>query len=250
MKRMFKKLIYKLCLLRNKLISRDDFNWKKYHKNYYNQIKRNEKEYTLKLSDDFSIIKGNLEFHCNPPLDKNHELLYQIIFDLNPSSVFEVGCGNGDHMYNILKILPNVRIIGCDLLPKQLDFLNERNPELKGKTFVEDITKNHIPTTELVYTQAVLMHIQKGNRHLDALRNIFYGSSKYIVLMENWSRHNFYSDIKKISNESSFIWDDLYIYKADNGKQIVMVLSKVPIINKRLNYIKIKNNKEMLKYLP
>ena len=242
---MFKKIIYGLCLLRNKLISRDDFTWKRYHKNYYDQIKRNEKDYTLKLSDDFEIVNGKLKFNCNPLLNKNHELLYQIIHDLNPVSIFEVGCGNGDHMYNILKIMLYVDIGGCDLLSNQLKFLNERNPELKDKTFVLDITKNPVFSHELVYTQAVLMHIQKDNRHLDALRNLFRSSGKYIVLMENWTRHNFYNDIKKISNESSFHWDNLYIYKVDNGKQIAMVLSKVPIAN----YVKLKSNEEMLKYL-
>jgi trans-aconitate methyltransferase len=242
---MFKKIIYGLCLLRNKLISRDDFTWKRYHKNYYDQIKRNEKDYTLKLTDDFEIVNGKLKFNCNPPLNKNHELLYQIIHDLNPVSIFEVGCGNGDHMYNILKIMPYVDIGGCDLLSNQLKFLNERNPGLKDKTFVLDITKNPVFSHELIYTQAVLMHIQKDNRHLDALRNLFRSSGKYIVLIENWSRHNFYDDIINISNELSFPWNNLYIYKVDNGKQIAMVLSKVPIAN----YVELKSNDEMLKYL-
>ncbi len=248
---MFKKLIYQLCLLRNKIISRDDFVWKRYHKNYYNQIKELEKKNTLKLSDDFKILDdGELKFNCNPPLIDNAELLYQIIYDLNPQSIFEVGCGGGDHMYNILKIIPNVNINGCDLLQKQLDFLNERNPELKGKTFVKDITTNYIPfSDELVYTQAVLMHIQKDNRHIDALRNLFKSSSKYVVLMENWSRHNFYDDVLDISNEQLFSWDNLYIYKVDNGKQIAMVLSQVPIVNKKLNYVELKSNEEILKYL-
>jgi len=242
---MFKKLIYNLCLLRNKIISRDDFTWKRYHKNYYNQIKESEKDYTLRLSNDFKINDGNLEFYCNPPLNKNHELLYQIIFDLNPVSIFEVGCGNGDHLYNLLKIMPEASIRGCDLLLKQLDFLNKRNPELKNKTFSHDITQSPIFKSQLVYTQAVLMHIQKGDRHLDALRNLFLSSDKYIVLMENWSRHNFYDDVKNISNEQSFPWDNLYIYKVDNGKQIALVLSRVPINN----YAELKSNEEMLKYL-
>lgn len=246
---MFKKLIYNLCLLRNKIIPKDDFNWKRYHKNYYDQIKRNEKDYTLKLTDDFMIVNGKLRFYCEPPLNNNAELLYQIIHDLNPKSICEVGCGGGDHMYNILKIMPDVNIMGCDLLPKQLEFLNERNPELKDKTFVNDITINSPPQHELVYTQAVIMHIQKGNRHIDALKNLFYSSNKYIVLMENWNRHNFYNDIKTISNEQLFPWDSLYIYKVDNGKQIAIVLSKVPLVNKNLHYIELKSNEWMLKYL-
>ena len=246
---MFKTIIYKLCQLRNKIISRDDFTWKKYHKNYYDQIKRNEEDHTLKLSNDFEVTDDKVKFSCNPPLNKNHEILYQVIYDLNPKSVFEVGCGNGDHLYNLKKIMSNLKIGGCDLLPKQLDFLNKRNPELKDKTFVHDITKNPVPKSELIFTQAVIMHIQKGDRHIDALRNLIQSSDKYIVLMENWGRHNFYDDIIKLYISDEFPWGDLYLYKFDNGKQIIMVLSEVPIKNKKLNYAELKNNKEMLKYL-
>ena len=247
---MFKKLTYNLCLLRNKLISRDDFAWNRYHKNYYNQIKESEKHHTLKLSNDFEIMDGKLEFFCDPSLNKNHELLYQVVYDLNPKSIFEVGCGNGDHMINLKKIMPKVNIEGCDLLPMQLNFLDERNPVLASKTFVKDITKSSLNSQyELLYTQAVIMHIQKGDRHLDALRNMFKSSSEYIILMENWSRHNFYEDIKNISNELLFPWDNLYIYKVDNGKQVIMVLSQNPIVSKKLNYIKLKSNEDMLKYL-
>ncbi len=145
---MFKKLIQGLCLIRNKLIQRDDFAWSRYHKNYAEQLKRNEEDYTLKLTNDFIFPKEKLEFICNPPLNKNAELLYQVIYDLNPESIFEVGCGGGDHMYNLQKIMPNADIKGSDLLQKQLDFLNQRSPELKGKTFVHDITTNSIDSIE------------------------------------------------------------------------------------------------------
>ena len=43
--------------------------------------------------------------------------------------------------------------------------------------------------------------------------------------------------------------EGLTYYKVDNGKQIVMVLSKVPIKDKKLNYVELKSNEEMLKYL-
>jgi len=247
---MFKKIIYQLCLLRNKLISKDDFTWKRYHKNYSEQLKRNEKDHTLKLSNDFEKIDGELKFYCNPPLNRNAELLYKVVNDLNPSSIFEIGCGGGDHLYNLQKILPDIEIKGCDLLQKQLDFLNERSPELKDKTFVHDITKTPVPLFyELLYTQAVIMHIQKNDNHMEALKNLFMSSTDYIILMENWTRHNFYEDIKTISKERFFPWNNLFIYKVDDGKQIIMVLSDGPIKDKKLNYVELKSNEEMLKYL-
>lgn len=248
---MFKKVIYNFCVLRNKVIDKDDFAWKRYHKNYHNQIKKSEETSTLKLSDDFEIIEGDLKFNCNPPLLDNHELIYKIIYDLFPSSISEVGCGCGDHLFNLQRIMPNAKINGCDLLQKQLDLLNERNPELKDKTLVNDITKKTIPKSDLVFTQAVIMHIQKGKRHINALINLIESSSKYVVLMENWSRHNFVEDIKGISKglKTLGLEEKIYLYKVDNGKQIAIVISKIPINNKKLNYVELTNNEEMLKYL-
>jgi len=247
---MFNKIIHKLCQLRNKIIDKDDFNWDNYHNNYSNQLKNSEDEVTQKLKqNEFEVINGKLKFNCNPPLNYNAELLYKVIYDLNPNTIFEVGCGGGDHMYNLLKIMPEKDIKGSDLLPKQLEFLEERSPELKGKTYVNDITLGPVPINELVYTQAVTMHIQKGDRHLDALINMFKASTKYVILMENWERHNYYEDIKNLSIGEDFPWDRLYIYKVDNGKQIAMVLSKDPIKNKELNYVELTSDREMLKYL-
>jgi len=243
---MFKKIIHKLCQLRNKIIDKDDFNWKKYHINYYNQLEKSKEDYTQILSNEFKITDGKLEFFCDPPLTDNAELLYQIIYDLNPKSILEVGCGGGDHMANLLKIMPEVDISGSDLLPKQLRYLEKRNPELKGRTFVNDITKEFVLKAELIFTQAVIMHIQKSNRHLNALKNLINASTKYVVLMENWTRHNFYEDIENISLG---LKEDLHIYKVDNGKQIIMVISKVPIVDKKLNYVKLESDEEMLKYL-
>jgi SAM-dependent methyltransferase len=260
-KKIFKKIAYKIYLLRNKLINRDDFNWSKYHKNYENQINETEKEYTLRLSkEDFKIINKRLEIkNVFPPIHPNHELLYKIIYDLQPNSILEIGCGNGDHLSNLKKIMPHNKIkwLGCDLLIKQLYFLNRRNPDLKkiSKIFVHDITISPIPKEilklgkpDLTYTQAVIMHIQKKNNHLNALRNLFYSSNNYIVLMENWTRHNFYEDILKISKEKTFPWEKLYIYKVDNGKRVALVLSKNLLKNKSLKYNLIKDNNELLRY--
>ena len=127
---MLNQIIYHLCLLRNMFLDRDDFVWKRYHKDYANQIKECEKENTLKLSNkDFNVDEDRLEFYCHPSLHKNAELLYRIIHDLKPVSVSEIGCGGGDHMYNIKKIMPKIKISGSDLLQKQLDFLKEQEDQ-------------------------------------------------------------------------------------------------------------------------
>lgn len=256
---MIKKLI-KRCLpekalesyynFKVKIMNTDDFEWSEYNKEYSRQISEIEKENTLILPDGkYSIVNGKIVL--NPsflPLHPNHKLLYETIYDLKPRSILEVGCGGGDHVANIKKILPETDINGCDLLEDQLRFLRYRHPELKtsANLFVHDITVSPPNiAVDLVYTQAVIMHIQKNNRHLNALRNMFNASKKYIVLMENWSRHNFYNDIRKISEEPDFPWKSVHMYTNDDGNQILMIISNTVLEG----FNELNNEKELLKYL-
>lgn len=170
--------------------NKDDFEWSKYNKEYSRQISKIETENTLILPNGkYSIVEGKIVLEPSLlPLHPNHKILYETIYDLNPSSLLEVGFGCGDHLYNIQKILPKTEFNCCDLLEDQMRFLLARHPELKTKAnlFVHDITLSPLNIkVDLVYTQAVIMHIQRDDNHLSALRNMFKASKKYIVLMEN-----------------------------------------------------------------
>lgn len=254
-KRMIKRHLSKKALdilykFKSRIQNKDDFEWSEYNKKYCKQISEVEKENTLILPEGkYSIVEGKIVLEpFLLPLHPNHKLLYETIYDLKPGSLLEVGCGCGDHLANIQKVLPETKISGCDLLEKQMKFLLSRHPELKttANLFVHDITIS-APNTkvDLVYTQAVIMHIHRDNRHLNALRNMFHTSKKYIVLMENWSRHNFYNDVRKISTEPGFPWESIYFYVNDDGHQILMVISDTVLEG----YKEVHNNKELLKYL-
>lgn len=229
----------------------DDFNWSKYYdEEYSKQISELEKEYTFILPDGkYSIINGKITL--NPgllPLNDNHKVLYETIYALKPNSVLEVGCGCGDHLANIKKLLSKTELYGSDLLQEQLEFLFQRHPELKNQAHlsIEDIT---IPSlkrvkVDLVFTQAVLMHIQRYKHYLSSLKNIFNSSKRFVVLMENWTRHNFVEDIKRVSKLSDFAWENVYFYTNDTGKQILLILSSRPLNG----FEELKNDKELLKY--
>jgi len=87
------------------------------------------------------------------------------------------------------------------------------------------------------------MHIRRGNRHIRALKNMF-NISDYVVLMENWTTHNFFDDIARMSQERDFPWPELNIYENDSGEQILMILSRKEL--KAFNPLG--NNQELLKY--
>ena len=245
-----KRAVDILRKVKKRIQNKDDFKWSGYNREYSKQISEVEKENTLILPEGkYSIAEGKIVLESSLlPLHPNHKLLYETIYDLKPGSLLEVGSGCGDHLANIQKILPKIEISGCDLLEDQMRFLLSRHPELKtnANLFVHDITL--FPPSikvDLVYTQAVIMHIQRNNRHLNALRNMFHASKKYIVLMENWSEHKFYNDITKISREPGFPWENIYLYVNDDGKQILMVISNTVLEG----YKELHNNKELLKYL-
>jgi len=228
----------------------DDFKWSEYSKDYSKQVSDVEKEYTLILPEGkYSIVEKKIVLEPSLlPLHPNQKLLYETIYALKPSSLLEVGCGSGDHLVNIQKILPETKINGSDLLDDQIKFLQSRHPELKNKAnlFVHDITISPPNIkVDLVYTQAVLMHIQRNNSYLNALKNIFYASKKYVVLMENWSTHNFYKDLRKVSKQPDFPWKNVYIYTNDDGKQILLVISNTILEG----YKELHSNRELLKYL-
>lgn len=199
--------------LYDKLNNKDDFEWSEYTKTYTEQLYGVElKENTLILPDGKYSIDGRGKIVLDSsllPLHPNHKLIYETIYHLKPDSVLEIGFGAGDHLANIQKILPHIKISGCELLESQMKLALLRHPELKSSAHLclHDITTSHAPhKADLVFTQAVIMHIQKDGRHLNALRNIFHASKKYVLLMENYGRHNFYDDIRKISKEPNFPW--------------------------------------------
>jgi len=250
---MINKLIKGCCLKAGefhskfKRLYKDDYNWSQYNKIYAKQISEVEKEHTLILPDrKYSIVEGKIVLEPSLlPLHPVHRLLYETIYELKPCSLLEVGSGCGDHLANIQKILPDTEINGCDLLEDQMRFLSARHPELKTDTnlFVHDITISPPNiSVDLVYTQAVIMHIHGKKRHLKALRNIFQSSKKYIDLIENWGEHNFYDDIYNISKEPDFPWDACKIYGKDNGKNILIVISNTVL----RGYNELHNNKELL----
>ena len=229
----------------------DDFDWSSYNElEYSKQVYDLEKSYTFVLPDGgYHIESGKIILKDGLlPLNENHEALYEAIIKLKPESVLEVGFGGGDHLVNINKLIPFLKLYGVDLLEKQLEFLKKRHPKLtqKARLIIRDISLSPVKEVkaDLVYTQAVIMHIQRHKSYLSALKNIFYSSKKYIVLQENWTRHKFFNDIKKVSKDKDFPWKGIYFYVHDTGKQVALVLSSI-----KLNGFKeINNNEELLKY--
>ncbi len=214
----------------------DDFNWQTYNEEYRQQLLDGVKRYTSKLSSgDYLLVNNVLTKRSDilplPP----HRLLYETIMLLKPSKVMEVGCGGGDHLYNLGILAPEIETLGLDRAEAQLAFARERSGDVAGNIQQFDITmpfSNKLPSVDIAYTIAVLMHIQTGNGHLVALANMFGLASKQVVLMENWTRHPFLDDIKHLFSQGMIPWHEIHFYQRrlpEYQHRTLMVVSASPL---------------------
>ena len=216
---------------------RDDFDWNTYHDHYKAELAEIQKVHTLKLSPgDYVFCNGNLRLQGSIlPLHPNHRLLYETILLLLPKSVMEGGCGGGDHLYNLMILSPQIELYGCDLSSELLALLRQRSPQLKADVRQWDITLPHstqLPIVDVCFTQTVIMHIKTGNGHLVALANLFKIATKQVVLMENWTQHNFLSDIQMLWDKKMIPWSDLFCYYRNSpeyNRPHLMVVSATKI---------------------
>jgi len=234
----------------------DDFDWEKYPNYYKEELKSVAREHTLVISNkNFEFVDRMLIKHNQSAKDlhPNHDVLYRAVLTLSPNSVLEVGCGGGDHLANINQLDPTIKILGVDRSHAQLKTFKERHPALFSIASVSDITekKCDIEIVELVFTQAVLMHIsEKDGRFQTAMDNIFFTAQNFVVLVENWSQHDFLSEIKRIQTENSeWLKSCVYFIKHDkNSFSSALIVSKneIPGLMKLDSYDQLLSGRSIL----
>lgn len=224
---------------------KDDFDWNQYHLIYKEElISTSRVANILPKPNDFIFKNNKLEAAEKSilPLLEGHHLLYEIILSLNPTSILEVGCGGGDHLRNLSLFKPELRLNGVDRSEKQLETLRSRHPHLQAHLQVQDMTISglKLQPVDIVYTQAVLMHISEGsNRFKNVLDNMFNTAQKQIVLVENWTHHNFMEAVQNViaTNKN---WEHAkiyYTYRSVAPNFRALVISKVDLPYEKLtNY--------------
>lgn len=211
---MFKRLFYK-----NRRFYDDDFDWDNYTSDSYaRRIKRDiENKFVTKVDPD--QVEVDFAAGCvrlkGASMHPNHQLLLDALAYLQPKSVHEVGCGGGDHVSNIMRLFPDCAVSGGDRGIAQLEMAANRHPEIQGKLGLQDITmpySNLWPQVDLVYSQAVIMHIHTAVSHLVALSNMFRCAAKHVLLIENVQCHNFVQDILALRDGGHLPWQDIQLY--------------------------------------
>jgi hypothetical protein len=214
---------------------RDDFDWTKYPRHYREELKSVSRKHTLNVGvGEFNLVHGEIILDTNAkPLHPNHRLLYEVVIALNPNSMREIGFGAGDHLSNLSNMLPGSKLFGIDRSMEQLNTLRVRHPKLQAKLSVTDITDRQIEleAVDLSFTQAVLMHISELNdRYLSAIENILDSTLNHIVLMENWTQHDYIGSIRQLIVSKSN-WQNAKLYfkvSSENPNVRCLIVSKLP----------------------
>lgn len=152
---------------------KDDYEWQTEYPNYHywqtNDIV-NIQNMDFELSDNSEVVDGKI---VNHKLHENQVLLFETILKLQPKSVFEVGCGYCNHLISIKKLLPDVKIAGCDIGKRQLVAARIRYPQIKDFDiqccdFLDYKIKEKF---DVVYSNAVLMHMstEKATKCLEKM---------------------------------------------------------------------------------
>lgn len=214
----------------------DDFDWESYTADSYERRLKGDIESQFKAITD----EGDLEFDAatgrvevrDGALHPNVQLILETIGRLRPASVHEVGCGGGDHIAHAGLLFPDIHVTGGDRGATQLDLAVARHPQLMGHVGIQDITmpySDHWPRAELVYSQAVIMHIHTAVSHFVALANMVRQAGKYVLLVENSQCHNFVQDLKALAEGGHLAWDKthLYLVEGSTGARGILVSRQV-----------------------
>lgn len=246
------KFVDKLKFPSSSNAKRDMFNWKRYNLHYRGELKEIAKTITLTLKpNDYSFVNSKLVKTNKDikPLHENWRLLYETILQLKPRSVFEMGCGNGMHLNNIQTLSPEIKLSGIDRDEKQIKFLREAHSQLNANLLMADATElfpdNFLPSADLSFTQAVIMHIHEDDKHKIALANLFNTAKKYVILVERWKNHSYIKDIKDLLNKKIIKWDKINFYYKDYPDSNTLCL--IICSPEQLNYPTLSDDKELPK---
>ncbi len=187
----------------------DNRNWNAYPLEYADQIRELREEYDLLVYAFTYDDNNDLVFRDN--LHTNWMDLYNTIYKLGPKTIYEVGCGSGQHLANMQKILPDTVVSGCDINSEQTKFgrdVLKIDAKIYDNVKTLDFAWTTVPKTlgqtyDVVYSQAVLMHLSHSNA-LACLKNMLKISNKHVILIENPDDHDYNSMLNTLHETEGF----------------------------------------------
>ena len=211
----FDRLVRPFRILANRLLPKkvlSDFNWTNYTSFDY------EPQITSLELDGYELLLSDIQIENFKSTDEDisdvhapHILLYKTCLGLSPKSIFEVGAGAGYHLINLSRLMTEAEVLGIDLLTTQVALGLRLFPEYKA--LLNDISFGDFTdkatllkyrnNPEVVFTQAVTMHLPY-RKAKQMVINMIQFSSSYVILVENiFDTHDYQKLLKDVSKESS-----------------------------------------------
>lgn len=227
----------------------DDFSWDTYTRDsYYQQLTQEiEAGYTTQLSKvPFSVRDGKIELPEDvKPIHPKHLVIYKAVLALTPDSLFEFGFGGGDQLANFRVLLPRAELGGVDIGDTQRQLALQRNereltdPDAPVWLDIRDMTLANAADdladrAEFVYCQAVLMHIHGADRHRRFIANMWKVSRRYVMIVENWARHDYVEDLQSLFPSTT-------LYVVEHGGVTGLLLDK----QNALPYASVQTDKQL-----
>ena len=164
----------------------DDFEWQnQYPAAHAAQTKQIEEDLLFELPIGSTIENGKVVIpkHINGDVHINHRTIFETIIEKSPESVFEVGFGYGNNLVGINRILPKIKLHGCDISYRQHYEAKQRYGECNSfDLVVSDFLELDIPDNsfDFVFSQAVIMHMST-ERAMKSLEKMVRISKKWIM---------------------------------------------------------------------
>lgn len=224
------RLRAKLRLLKRWFSPIDDFDWDVYPAHYRAENEFIRRFFTDDLRDvEFLFANGKLYLLADcKPVNQTHRCVYEAICNLpDIQSIAEIGVGGGRNLANLRLLLgPDVALSGYDRAPLQIKFFQELFPEAfrETATGIMDLTEasikeEHLP--DVVFASTVLMHIQRPDAYRSALRNLLASARNFVVIMDNWSAHDYYADLMARTECDRA----MRLYAYDSGANVAVVVA-------------------------
>lgn len=217
--------------LKRKMLGGDEYDWKLYNDRYRAEVEHGRRFYTDDIGTvPFTVANGKLFLVSDAlPMHPVQRCMLEAIINLHPKSVSEIGCGGGKFLAALREIMgPDVALGGYDISDQQLAFFRDLYPKAASTTRLEikDITKTGIEDEcqpEVLFAATVLMHIQRPDAYLAALKNILDSAKKAVVIIDNYTKHDYFGDLTREAKDRG-LTDALWLYDTGNAKAIVFSL--------------------------
>lgn len=124
----------------------------------------------------------------------HRKVIIELLREINPESVLELGCGDGQNLYNIKKEFPDARVVGTDIDKERIDrgLLKMAEENIDVEMRVGDLLKEEFPekSFDVVLTDATLLMIDMTEKELKEVMGKIINTAKKEIILVEWHSDN------------------------------------------------------------